>query len=318
MATSVRRAGVLLCSVALLACSRSAPAVTSAAPADNVKQLILSDPPAADTVHPAALEAVRIPSGGVWMNGVAYLAQGPGPHATVLLLHGFPGNEWNGDLAQFLRRAGYNVLLFRYRGAWGSPGDFSIVHALEDARAALAFLRSDTVARRYRVDARRIAVVGHSMGGFVALMTAAADNGVCVVGALAPANLGVRARRLLDSAGFVEGARRREAQLGAVRGTSGEALARELVANAAAWDLTARATSFIQASVLIVVAARDVEVPAPEGGEPVVRALRKHDAPRLTAVTLDSDHSFSDRRIALAEAVVGWLQSQTWRPCRAQ
>ena len=40
--------------------------------------------------------------------------------APVLLLHGFPGNEKNLDLAQDLRADGFNVLFFHYRGAWGS------------------------------------------------------------------------------------------------------------------------------------------------------------------------------------------------------
>jgi esterase/lipase len=50
------------------------------------------------------------------MYGLLYLAQGKGPHATVLFLHGFPGNEKNIDLAQAVRRAGFNALVFYYRG----------------------------------------------------------------------------------------------------------------------------------------------------------------------------------------------------------
>ena len=57
---------------------------------------------------------------------------------TVVLLHGLPGNEQNLDLAQAIRRAGWNVLTLHYRGAWGSPGQFSLQHVLEDADAAVA------------------------------------------------------------------------------------------------------------------------------------------------------------------------------------
>ena len=55
----------------------------------------------------------------------------------VLLLHGFPGNERNLDLAQALRRAGWTVVFFHYRGAWGSGGDFSFAHVLEDVARML-------------------------------------------------------------------------------------------------------------------------------------------------------------------------------------
>ena len=71
------------------------------------------------------MEVLHIPSGGVEINGVAYLAAGAGPHPTVVLLHGLPGNEKNLDLAQAMRRAGWNVITFNYRGSWGSPGTFS-------------------------------------------------------------------------------------------------------------------------------------------------------------------------------------------------
>ena len=45
------------------------------------------------------------------MYSVIYIASGPGPHPTVLMLHGFPGNEKNLDLAYSFRRAGWNVLV---------------------------------------------------------------------------------------------------------------------------------------------------------------------------------------------------------------
>src|SRR4051812_40519824 len=70
-----------------------------------------------DDANPTRNEAVWIPSGGIVMNGVMLVAAGSEPHPTVLNLHGLPGNEQNLDLAQVLRRAGYNVLSFHYRGS---------------------------------------------------------------------------------------------------------------------------------------------------------------------------------------------------------
>jgi len=74
------------------------------------------------------------------MYSVLYLASGVGPHPTVLMLHGFPGNEKNLDLAYSIRRAGWNVLVPFDRGAWGSGGAFSFNHTLEDAQASIDFL----------------------------------------------------------------------------------------------------------------------------------------------------------------------------------
>ena len=104
---------------------------------------------------------------GSRLSGILYLANGLGPHPTVVLLHGLPGNEKNLDLAQVMRRAGFNVLFFHYRGAWGSEGDYLISRQPEDVAAAIGFLRENAV--RYRIDVNAISLLGHSLGGYAAL-----------------------------------------------------------------------------------------------------------------------------------------------------
>jgi pimeloyl-ACP methyl ester carboxylesterase len=111
------------------------------------------------------------------MNALMFVAAGEGPKPTLLLLHGLPGNERNLDLAQAVRRAGWNVLTFTYRGAWGSEGTFSIQHAVADSAAALAYLRSPRANATFNIDTSRIVVAGHSMGGYMAAHVAAHDDG---------------------------------------------------------------------------------------------------------------------------------------------
>ncbi len=82
--------------------------------------------PSADRNFQPGLAGITVPSYGVDMDATFYLAGGAGPHGTVLLLYGLPGYESNGDLAQSIRRAAWNVLLFRYRGTWGTAGMFSL------------------------------------------------------------------------------------------------------------------------------------------------------------------------------------------------
>ena len=75
---------------------------------DNAQQIppaVISDPPP-DPVHPATMAWPDIPSHGAKMYSVIYIAAGEGLHPTVLMLHGFPGNEKNLDLAYSMRRAG--------------------------------------------------------------------------------------------------------------------------------------------------------------------------------------------------------------------
>jgi acetyl esterase/lipase len=52
-------------------------------------------------------------------------------------------------------------------------GDYSYAHQIEDATAAIAFVRDPANAGTYSIDPRRIVLAGHSTGGMIAMMTAA-------------------------------------------------------------------------------------------------------------------------------------------------
>src|SRR6476646_9425025 len=79
--------------------------------AQSVPAPIYTDPPA-DPAHPAGMDVLHIPSHGLVINGVMYRPSGPGPHPTLIICHGLPGNEKNLDLGQAVRRAGWNAVTF--------------------------------------------------------------------------------------------------------------------------------------------------------------------------------------------------------------
>lgn len=276
----------------------------SAAIAEPVPQAVIADPPA-DAAAPAAMAAFVLPSGDGAMNAVFYLAAGSSPHPTLLLLHGFPGNEQNLDLAQAARRAGWNVLTLHYRGSWGSPGAFSFAHAVEDARTALAFLHRPETAARYRIDPRRIAVAGHSMGGFMAAR-AGADGGVIGTALIDAWDIGAERAAVADPV-------RRQAMIDQelrddmppLAGTSVDAILAEIAAPGDALSLRALLPALAPRPLLILGARRG-------GGDAAADFARRARAAGAQAVTseiMDTDHSFSDHRIALAAALVGWLDS---------
>ena len=151
-------------------------ALSATVHAQSVPSAIYTDPPA-DAAHPAAMEVLHIPSHGAVINGIVYTPGGAGLHPTIVICHGLPGNEKNLDLAQALRRAGWNAVTFNYRGSWGSPGSYKFSQNLEDADAVLAYLRVPANAAKLQIDTRRIVLAGHSMGGWVTVMTASHDHG---------------------------------------------------------------------------------------------------------------------------------------------
>ena len=270
-----------------------------------------------DADFPPAMQDVSFSSGGSKLNGLVYIANGPGPHPTVVLLHGYPGNERNLDLAQAMRRAGNNVLYFDYRGTWGSGGKFSIAHALEDVAEALRLVRDSKWAVAYRSDPNRVALVGHSFGGFLGAITTAEDTAVPCFAFLAGADLGALG---LLARNNDQVSAQLEASIGADMDAdggpvNGDALrfVDELVDQAEAYDLPSRAPALATRPLLLVAGERDEILPKADHHDRLLSALRAAGAERLTELVFDDDHSFSANRIALARQLVDWQRAECWR-----
>lgn len=269
--------------------------------ASGIPPAVYTDPPH-DPRNPARMEVLHIPSGGVNINGIAYLAGGAGPHPTAVFFIGLPGNEKNLDLLQAVRRAGWNAITFFYRGSWGSPGVFRFAHCPQDAAAALTYLRTKPVAQTLGIDTTRIVIVGHSMGGWVAVETAARDHQLAGVALISAADMSrdfpgdmPHAQLVKFLSGLTE----------SYAGVTPEQMADELEAHAAQWRFD-RAYDRIDHVPLLVITADDRYRPTDDA---LAGALRARHDQLLTTVHIDTDHVYSDHRIALEAALIRWLQS---------
>jgi len=274
----------------------------------QVPAALMTDPPA-DKAYPAGMQSFQIPSHGAMLNAFAYVAEGAGPHPVVILLHGFPGNERNLDLAQTIRRDGWDVVYFDYRGSWGSPGDFSFTHSIEDTQAAIAYLGDAANAKKLRADPSYIVLIGHSMGGFMARYVGAQDPAIKAVGLISAADMGVDRVQSLKPDQQKEAIARLAAHFAAegmapLAGCTPESLAKEVLANASAWNIPNLAPK-LTTRPLLVITSDDGLAPS---NEVFVTALRKAGATDLTTVHMTTDHSYSDQRIALEKAVLENLE----------
>jgi len=265
--------------------------------AQTVPASIFTDPPA-DAAHPAGMTVLHIPSHGVQIDGLVYRPSGAGLHPTLVICHGLPGNEKNLDLAQAVRRAGWNAVTFNYRGSWGSPGVFRFTQNLEDAEAVLVYLRDPANAARLGVDTKRIAIAGHSMGGWVTAQTAAHDHGL--IGAI-----------LISAAdmGYMGGAPREKVvatmadNMESLAGVTAQSMADEVIANAKAFSLDDSVGGLTQ-TPLLVLSADDGLSP---GTDKLVKAIEAAGGQKVTAIHAATDHSWSDHRIFLESTIVNWL-----------
>lgn len=271
----------------------------------------MPDPLVTDPVRANGPAARTVPvtfqSADATLLGVLHLPSGPGPYPIVVLLHGFPGHERNFDLAQAMRRAGYATLVFHYRGSWGMDGSWSWAHVLEDSARVVARLRGPEAAA-YDLDPGRLAVVGHSLGGFAALMTAAADAGVTAVGSVAGFDLGTAAAACRsDPAARVGYLEDWAGELLPLRGTSAQALVREMEAAGDSWRLSRLASRLARRPVLLIGTDRDTVTPADIHHRPLVEAYRAHPLPGLEHHVFHTDHALSDHRVTLARTVIAFL-----------
>ncbi len=256
----------------------------------------------------AAMESMQIPSHGSALNALVYIAAGAGPHPAVILLHGFPGNEKNLDLAQDIRRAGWDVLYFNYRGSWGTPGDFSFSHSIEDVASAIAYLRRPEVANKLRLDPSRIVLIGHSMGGFMAVEGAAADPAITAFATISAGDMGgfVPANLPKDYEQEVVqkvGAGLAQEGMAPLAGCTPEGLARELVDHASQWRFDAQANTLKNRTTFIITS-DDGLAPA---NIAFAEKLKADGDTQVTTLHLATDHSYSDQRIELSKAVLQWL-----------
>ena len=261
---------------------------------------IYTDPPV-DKAHPAAMEVVHIPTGGVEINGVVYIPSGPGPHPTVVLCHGLPGNEKSLDLAQAIRRAGWTVITFNYRGSWGSPGDYRFTQNLEDAQAVLAFARDPATAAKLRIDPKRLVIMGHSMGGWVTAITAAKDKDLLGAAMISAANLGAFAKAPRDQLAAGMKANGQEA----LAGTSPEIMADELIAEGDSFDLL-NAAPALTATNLFILSSDDGLAP---GTDALAKSIGGAGGTKVKTLHVATDHSWSDARVRLQAEILVWLET---------
>ena len=272
---------------------------------------IYNDPANVDQEYPPTMQSLSIESYGSNLNGLIYLANGKGPHQTVIILHGFPGFEKNMDLAQVLRREGYNTVVFHYRGSWGSEGEFTLANVVEDVHSVIAYFRIKENAEKYRVDSDNIILIGHSMGGFAALMGAQADDKIKKVASIAGANIGgPTALFFKTSEGYETGVRMLGAELGPLKGTSGEELASDILKNEEEWNLLNFAGKLAKKDVLLIGASNDQAVPLESHHKPLYEEIKKINSSNVAEAVLDTEHSFSSKRIELAKTIINWLKKR--------
>lgn len=263
------------------------------------------DPKDFDHKYAPAMSELTIPFEEHRMTGLMYSAAGEGPHATIILLHAFPGFEKNLDMAQALRRQGFNILFFHYRGTWGSGGHFSWANSLKDVHTAIDYLLKPKTIEKYRIDPNQIHLVGHSWGGMLSLKAGGTNPAIKCVVSIAPEDwtqwLDTEADRqsVLD---YLDG-------IYSVEGYPSQQAVQDLIDQRPEWTLSNIAQHIGNKKTLLISAEWD-DAFNTDMREKVTKLAKQSGTTDLTSFTINhADHSFSAKRIELIERTGSWLNS---------
>jgi len=120
---------------------------------------------------------------GIRLAAEMHRPAGSGPHPALCICHGIPAGRTpdptDGGYPALARRfcsEGFVVLIFNFRGAGESEGDFDIMGWTRDLTAAI-----DCLAQAEGVDSSRVSVMGFSGGAATAVYCAAHDSRISSV-----------------------------------------------------------------------------------------------------------------------------------------
>jgi pimeloyl-ACP methyl ester carboxylesterase len=274
------------------------------APQSSAPEMIATDP----------ARSIEFESHGSVVKGRLYRPAGSGAQPTVVFLQGMPGSTQDPGLAHAIQRAGWTVITFRYRGSWGSAGTYRLANGAQDLQALLTQLAQPGKAGDWGVDASRIALVGHSYGGYVAAQVAAETPALLGAALLAPwdisfdqrtwATLPPERRNVLAMETFI-------GVDGRLAGATAATLTDEVMRDGADFDLTALAPRLAPLPLLIVTVTHDDDDDKALG---LLPALAKLQAPHLATQVVDTDHNFDGHERALEDTVVRWLATLPGAP----
>lgn len=243
----------------------------------------------------AGMTELFIPSEKTEIAGFIYTANGLQKHPTLLMLHGFPGNERNLDLAQVVRAHGWNVVFFDYRGSWGSGGQFSFANCVQDVVNVVAFCKKN--AARYHIDTSNIVLFGHSMGGWVCLKALQRLPGIKKGFALSTWNIYSDFSNVKNEQQLKESIKQQGKYF--VLNTPPEQIFRPVIADPLYYDLKNDSLALSDKQIVML----DEHY----NNKELAAAIKNNNRKYFDYEVWDTDHSFSNKRISLINKVLAFL-----------
>lgn len=270
---------------------------------------------------------ITINRNGVFLKGKFFIADGEGIFPTVILLHGFPGNEKDVlGIGNKLSNAGLNALTFTFSGTFQSQGEYSWQNSQNDIKAAYDFINQSDNIRKYKIDTSLIYIGGYSNGGGMALTYAANHTEIKAVFSIAGTDLGEfldeyarnpEVQEILDNAYD-----RLSVPTGPVRFAKGGTLKEMEEMNFNEINPTfhlKNCTSLLAQKDILLIGGWDDYFGSVENAViddfilPFYRALQKENAKNIKIVAFQDNHTFQKSREDIANVIIEWIKNGSER-----
>lgn len=240
---------------------------------------------------------------------------GKGLRPTVILLHGFPGN--NRDvlgLAEIIPQAGWNALVFNYRGLYASEGLGTPMNSQEDVLEAVGFLKKKETIQKFNIDHDKIYLAGYSYGGCQSVIAGAAEPSIKGVIFIAGADINLLMKEVEEDTELgkmLKEMLRQEYSNPDVRGPDFDSMVNDIIAVREKFDIVRHASQIADKNILLIGGWGDTQATLENHIVPFYRALQKAGAQNLTPVLLDDDHGFKKECLHLHKIIASWLYGQS-------
>ena len=261
---------------------------------------------------------ITINRSGVQLKGKFYIPEGAGTFPTVILMHGFPGNEIDVlGIGKKLSEVSINALTFNYSGTHKSEGEFNFVNTQKDIEAVFEFVHQSENIHKYKIDTTCIILGGYSYGGGMALTYAANHPEIREVFSIVGNDHGAfmkeynrnpEMKKMIDQM-FDE----LKAQTGTVRfgkgGIAKEIAEMKIIELNPTYDLRNCAPLLVQKNILLIAGWDDNKSSIENIILPLYRELKKEKAQNVKIVAFQDDHSLKNCRDELAQTIIEWLRN---------
>jgi uncharacterized protein len=254
---------------------------------------------------------IDLRNNGIKLDAKIYVSDKPNKVPSVILLHGFPGNQSSPlGLAERLNSAGLNILVFNYQGSYSSEGNFSFDNSIDNVNAAFTFLLDPQNQIKYKIDTSKIFVCGYSFGGTIAIESAIYNTKIKYLISIANDDHSVSIKKAATDLEFKENYRKFVGGSfepnGPFRGDL-KTLMEYNIQNVDRYDLVKNADKLKSKKILFIVGWQDNTSLIEINTLPLYRKLMQVNKVNTSIKGFESDHRFNNVIDDLSKVIINWI-----------